>query len=321
MSSTVKSWFAGWLDRRIPSAGEITLTQRRIFILPSKAGVWFLVLVTGLVLAAINYQNNMLFVIAFILLGLFLVSILHTYSNLSGLTIRCGGADPVFCGKQAEFKFTLLREGRRQYHNIHLGWPQSNPAVANLVSGEQSGVSLFVPAKRRGRLRLGRLLVQTWYPLGLFRAWTWLDFNAECLVYPKAEPTLLAANATAQVAENGQYAQQHGADEFMGYVDYQPGHAIKQISWSNVARGLPLMSRQYESIADHQYWIDWANFEGESVEVRLSRMCFLILSADQEQVEYGVRLPATEFAPALGETHKLAVLRALALYDDPAGRQ
>lgn len=311
--------FSRWLDRRIPSSDQITLTQRRIFILPTRAGVGFLCMALGLLLAAINYENNMLFALAFIIVGLFLVCILHTYTNLAGLNLRHLGAEAVFSGHHAEFKFLLTRAGDRQYHSIALGWPESDLAVTSLVDEHNSKVSLFVPVEQRGRMKMGRLKVESRYPLGIFRAWTWLDFNANCLVYPKPLNAFDQAAATTATHDSGNYLLADGNEEFAGFAAYQPGDSLNLISWRNVARGLPTMTEQYQSAADRRVWIEWRDEDRSRVELALSRMCFQVLQADNNRIEYGLRLPGTELVPAVGAGHRLRALESLALFQTDGG--
>ncbi len=315
--SGIRARFEKWIDRRNPTAGEITLTQKRIFIFPSRAGAAFLMLVAGLLLGGINYENNMLFSLAFLLLSLFLVSILHTYSNLSGLTIKCGAAQPTFAGEYAEFEVVLSRTGQRRYEGLQLRWSGADPVKTKLIEGKQRRVSIFVPAENRGVLKVGRLLVETYYPLGLLRAWTWLDFGAKCMVYPRPEQTKALLKAVSASSQEGSYIQQNGSDDFAGYKDYVPGDSLKQVAWHNVARGLPMMSKHYQSQADHRIWVDWEQFKAEPDEMRLQRMCYLVLYADQQNLEYGVRLPGLEFPPSSTALHKLQCLQALALFRLP----
>lgn len=74
--------FNRWLNRRMPPANSITLNQRKIFILPTRQGLIFALLVCAMVMAGINYQNSLVFALAFLLASLFMVAMLHTYRNL-----------------------------------------------------------------------------------------------------------------------------------------------------------------------------------------------------------------------------------------------
>ena len=80
--------FRQWVNRRIPPAREVTLDQRRIFIFPSRVGFFFGCCLLVMLIAAINFQNNLSYGLTFLLATLFIVATLHTYANLSGLTIR-----------------------------------------------------------------------------------------------------------------------------------------------------------------------------------------------------------------------------------------
>lgn len=317
VQATARRYFQDWMRRRIPQAGEITLNQRRIFVFPSKAGFGYLALVMGLLLGGINYENNMLFTLAFLLLSLFVISILHTYSNLSGLTLKCGASQPSFVGDFAEFKVRLSRDGQRNYEGLQLQWSESDRVFASLTEGRHKRVSLFVPTQSRGMLKLGRLLVETYYPLGLIRAWTWLDFKAQCMVYPKPLASNMLKHTLTANPEGNKQVQEDGSDDFSGFKDYRPGDSLKQVAWKQVARGLPLMTRHYESPGDQRLWIDWHDFDGMDTETRLSHMCYLVLYADQRQLEYGMRLPGLVFEPQNLPLHKLQCLQALALYQLP----
>lgn len=321
MQAAITRLFEGWMQRRIPQAGEVTLNQRRIFVFPSKAGFAFLCLVIGLLLGGINYENNMLFTLAFLLLSLFVVSILHTYSNLSGLTVKCGAAQPSFVGDFAEFKVRLSRDGQRSYEGLQLQWPQSDRVFASLNKGKHKRVSLFVPTQSRGVLKVGRLLLETYYPLGLIRAWTWLDFNARCMVYPKPMISNVLKQSLTINPDGRRLINEAGTDDFAGFQDYRPGDSLKQVAWKQVAKGLPLMTRHYESPADQQLWVDWHDFDGLDTEQRLSSMCYLVLYAEQRNLEFGLRLPGLELPPLSTPLHKLQCLQALALFRLPRNEE
>ena len=174
-----------WINRRIPPARQVTLDQRRIFIFPTRVGFLFLVTLLVMLVAAINYQNNMGFALTFLLANLFVIAVFHTFSNLSGLTIHAVRASPVFAGQQAEFDIMLSTTGNRQYFAVHMQWPGEEGATVNLDDSEELHVKLFAQAEQRGWYKPGRLLVETVYPLGLLRAWSWIDLEIRALVYPK----------------------------------------------------------------------------------------------------------------------------------------
>jgi uncharacterized protein (DUF58 family) len=145
-----------------------------------------------LILAAINYQASLVYGVAFLLGSVFLVTILYTFRNLSGLRLEMGGARPAFVGEDVEFAIRVVRPNVRgspavrAREGIRLGFPGALMRWADLRAQELDLVRLYVRAERRGWLHPGRLLVETYYPLGLLRAWTWVDLDARGAGLPEA---------------------------------------------------------------------------------------------------------------------------------------
>lgn len=307
--------FNRWLNRRMPPANSITLNQRKIFILPTRQGLIFALLVCAMVMAGINYQNSLVFALAFLLASLFMVAMLHTYRNLSGLSLVAGSTRPAFAGEEAEFTIVLKRLGDRTYESLQLGWNPNLMANANLVKEEEARVRLFVKAKRRGRYNPGRFLLQTLYPLGLFRAWSWIDLDMHTLVYPSPIAGGEIPSTTATSQEEGELILRDGAEDFYGLREYQPGDAIRHIAWRAYARSETLMTKQFAAYADRRVWLEWDHFPGMDRESRLSRLCYWVLQLNSRNDEYGLRLPGLEIQPGRGEAHRDGVLKALALFE------
>lgn len=307
--------FNRWLDRRMPPANSVTLDQRKVFILPTRQGLWFMLLVMAMVMAGINYQNSLVFALAFLLASLFMVGMLHTFRNLSGLTINAGSSRPAFAGDDAEFTLVLKRLGDRIYESIQVGWNPARMSVVSLVENQEVRVRSHVKALRRGKLNPGRVLVQTHYPLGLFRAWSWVDLDMQTLVYPRpiAGGEIPASSETS--SEEGELVLRDGAEDFYGLREYQPGDAIRHIAWKAYARSETLMTKQFAAYADRRVWLDWEYFPGMDREARLSRICHWVLQLNATNDEYGLRLPGVEIEPGRGEAHRDAVLQTLALFE------
>ena len=307
--------FNRWLKRRMPPANSMTLDQRKIFILPTRQGIYFAALVCAMVLAGINYQNSLVFALAFLLASLFMVAMLHTFRNLSGLTLAAGAARPAFAGEDAEFTIVLKRLGDRTYEALQVGWNPAAMTLADLIEDQELRVKSYVSARTRGRLNPGRLLIQTNYPLGLFRAWSWVDLDMMTLVYPRPVPGGEMPSAMSTSDEEGELVLRDGAEDFYGLREYQPGDRIRHIAWKAYARNEVLMTKQFAAYADRRVWLDWEQFSGLDREARLSRLCFWVLQLNSSNDEYGLRLPGVEIDPSRGEAHRDAVLKTLALFE------
>ena len=121
-------------------------------------------------------------------MSLFVITILHTYSNLSGLVVKAGHTRAAFLGEDAEFEVILARQSERPCFGITLSWPESSRELIDLDDRQQQSVRLFYRTRERERQQAGRLLIESYYPLGLLRCWSWVDLDMSCIVYPKPIP-------------------------------------------------------------------------------------------------------------------------------------
>jgi uncharacterized protein (DUF58 family) len=312
-ASGLRMRFRRWLARRIPPSRKVTLDQRRIFIFPSRPGFFFCLLLLLILLTAINYQNNMAYAVAFLLATLFVVATLHTYANLAGLTLQALTATPVFPGQRSEFRLRLQRGGQAPHYALRLAWPQGSDGLLSLADRDSCEVALFVPVGGRGWHDPGRLLVESYYPLGLFRCWTWVDLDMPALVYPQPLASADLPGISSELPQ-GSSVEIAGSDDFHGFRAYRAGDSLRQVHWKGMAKGHALQSKMYGSYSSHSAWLDWEAFPGVPSEQRLSHLCHWALVLEQRGEEYGLRLPGLELAPSVGDTHQSKVLAALALF-------
>ena len=307
--------FSRWLDRRIPPTRRLTLSQQSIFIFPTVTGFLFGGLIVLLIVGAINYQNSLVYGVAFTLGSLFLVTILYTFRNLSGLTIELMSVGTGFVGEDVEFQVRVSRPKGKSREGIQLGWLGAIAQWAELYDSEACSVRLFVRAQRRGWLDPGRLLIETQYPLGLLRAWTWVDLGARALVYP--EPLFIdQPDHIARRGEDGELIDPQGSDDFNDMRPYRPGDPVRHVMWRVYARSDQLVVKEYTSYLDPRLMLDFDRVAG-GVEERLSRLTGMTLNASRSAREFGLSLPGGKIGPGVGDQHRDSILRALALYGLP----
>ena len=309
---SIKSQFGSWIDRRIPPQSKVLLTQRNIFIFPTRTAIAFALLLLLLLLGAINYQNSLIYGVAFLLGSLFLVTILHTFRNLSGLTLELLDSKPGFVGEDIEFNLRITRGSDKPRHGLQVGWPEAMKQWVEMHETEVVSVQLFSQGTARGWYDPGRLLLETRYPLGLLRAWTWVDLNARALVYPKpvfvAFPELVKGHR-----DDGELVDIQGSDDFTALREYQPGDPVKHILWRQYARTDELVLKEYSGFVEPRAWFDYEDATGH-VEARLSIMTGWVLQANQNAQEFGLRLPGRVIEPGVGESHVATALEAIALF-------
>jgi uncharacterized protein (DUF58 family) len=184
--------------------------------------------------------------------------------------------------------------------------------VFDLPPRQSTPVTLSLPATQRGWLDSGRLTLHTVFPLGLFRAWSYLHFEVRCLVYPKpAAPQPLPAAS----AQNGSGKLAGAGDEdFAGLRNYVAGDALPRIAWKTLAREQALQVKQFSAPQGEELWLDWLLMPNIAGERKLELLARWVLDAEAGGMLYGLRIPGTELAPRQGSAHRADCLRALALF-------
>ena len=311
--------FDGWLARQVPPSRRALLTRRNVFIFPTRQGLMFGVVMTLLLIAAINYQNSLIYLLAFLLGGMFLVCILETFRNLAGMAVEVARTQSGHAGEQVHIEVRLVADGGRRHWAVFLGW-RGAPQVVVDLDDSSAEVRLAVNAPRRGRFRPARLLIETFFPLGLLRAWSWIDLDCEVIVYPTPQsgPLPVAGDATTSVRG---YRIDRAAAEFHGLRDYRAGDSIRSVAWRRYAATGDLVTKEFASgVGATQLWLEWAQLDGLGVEERLRRLTGWVLRAAQENLPFGLRIPGVVLPPATGETQRVAALTALALFGEAPPR-
>lgn len=311
-----KARWRHWIARRIPPAAQVQLNQRRIFIMPDRVGAAFTLLLVLMLLAGINYENSLAYGLTFLLAAIFVIAILHTYRNFSGLVLKAGASGAVFAGEQARFR-VRLESVEHAHQAIALGWPGQPLQTLDIAPGGECECLLGLPTQRRGWLRAECMRVESRFPLGILVAWSWVDLDQSVLVYPHPQEgdLPLAAGAGSDEEEEGRRASSQGADDYQGLRSYQPGDSRRRLHWKAFSRGQGLLVKDFAALSGRDLWLDFQALGGD-VEARLSLLCHWVLQLDARQQPYGLRLPGCELAPDYGEAHRDSCLRALALYGE-----
>lgn len=295
------------------SSRPVTLHQRRIFILPTAQGLLYGAMVGVMTFTSANYNNNMGFVLAFTLASLGMVTVLHTYRNIAHLTLRPGRVPAVFCGETARFGIIVENQLPKPRYCMYLETAGQPPTVADIAASGSQAVQLTLPTVKRGALKLDTITVSSSYPLGLFRAWSYLQLEMQCVVYPRP---LAHTNApTGQGTEHGPTpTPTRGTDDFIGLRTYAVGDSLRHVHWKSIARGQSMMTKQFGDAETDTLWLEWDALDGLDTEARLSVLCRWVLDAEAAGIQYGLRLPGQAFTPDAGPRHRHQCLQALALF-------
>ncbi len=314
----------GWARRRQGTdTAPVRLGRRRIYILPTGFGLIYGALVFAMLLGSMNYNNSLGFALTFLLTGLGLVAMHHCHRNLSGLTISAVHADEVFAGETLHLQVGLENPNAIRRFAIELdcslpavaGTGATRPALLHGVAAASRALATVqIPTQHRGWLRPDRLTVSTRFPFGLFRAWSWLHLPIDALVFPRpageqSPPFDMHAPAGAV------QSRQRGTEDFRGFRDYVPGDSPRHVAWKALARGAPLMVKDYSGAASAPVMLDFTAVTVSATESRLSQLCRWVLDAERDGRPFGLRLPQLRIAARSGAAQRRRCLEALALFN------
>ncbi len=296
--------------------GPITLTRRRIYILPSRAGLLYALTLLVMLLAAINYQLALGHALTFFLAAVGIVGMVHSFRNLHGLRVLCRPATPVFVGETAEFVLQISQSGRDgRYGLVFSCADHSSPPLA-VDPGQEGKTTLCLATTRRGYLVLPRIKVHSRYPLGLFTTWSVLFPRRSCLVYPQAIHAPLPAQRPSSEPGRGQRPQ--GSEDFIGFRPRQASDPLSHIAWKASARGGPEAALLIQQLADGEasrWHFDWQDCPaGSDVEQRIAILTGWVLHAAGQGWRYSLALPGQSIPEDQGEAPRRRCLEALARY-------
>ena len=298
-------------------SSPLRLTQRRIFILPTRAGLLFAAALLAMLTGAINYNLALGHALVFLLAGLALVGMVHAFRNLHGLSIAPGRCLPVFAGDLALFPLQLSSDRASPRLALELRAGDGQPAVTCAIAAHGlTDTSVPMTTTRRGWLELPRTRLATTYPLGLFVAWSYLQPAMRCLVYPQPLPTPLPPLQAA--IRSGDQRGGNGQEDFAGFRERQPADSPRHVAWKASARDggqRPLLVKQFAGGAQHELRLDWELTPEAAVpETRIAILAGWVLAAEEAGACYGLRLPGHEIAQGSGDLHRHRCLEALALF-------
>ena len=293
--------------RRLAMAPGMPLPQRQLFLLPTRFGLGWAVLVLLLLLFGINYQNTLAYVLAFWLFGLGVVALVRAWRNLLGVTPTLRLPQEVFAGGEARLGVVLAGGRPRTSLELHAAGVS---ARLDLPEGQGEAV-LALPAPRRGEQPLPRLRLETRWPLGLVRALAWLQSDERLLVYPRPleedEPEHRHAGAGLE------------ATDFAGLRRAEPGDSPARLAWKQWSRTGVLAAKAFSLPPRQQLWLDYDACRGDP-ERRLSILCARVLAHHRAGDRYGLRLPGVTLLQGEGPHQRRQALEALARFRPSGAR-
>lgn len=312
-ASPAPARFIRWAAARHPGGAETRLTQRNVYVLPARGGWSFAALLAVLLMASINYQLNLGYLFAFVLAGVAMGSVFATHANLGGVELTAvPPAAPVFAGRRAMLRLALHAE-RRPRWNLRLGVRGVTPVAVDLAADAAHELELEWQAPQRGPQPWPLIGIETRYPFGFWRAWSWWRPGGELWVCPapEADPPPLPADAPNQP---GRGAMRDDGDPDT-LRDYRPGDPMRRVVWTRARDDTLVVRAASPERAGDDVWLAWDRLpESLDTEARLARLCAWVLACAGSERRWGLRLPGVVVGPDTGQAHRDVCLRQLAAW-------
>lgn len=296
-----------------PFDGHVTLTRDRVYIVPTKAGLIFSLLLLTLLIGSINYEKSLGFVLTFLLASVGNIALLSTWRNIAGLELKRLISTAVFSGEYANFNVQLINHQLLHRHSIVISQHGIEHDIVDCAANSSPLISFKVKSTKRGILDAGKFRLSTEFPTGLFVAWTWIDLSMSCIVYPEPDPhtdlTTLDNSGSGEHDLSGK-----GAENYSHLRKYHRGDNISRISWKAAAKNNELFSKEFTGASPVSHWFNWDDIPARDNEHRLSIMSALIIQTEKNNYRYGIKLPEKTIQPDSGNKHFHQCLTALALY-------
>jgi uncharacterized protein (DUF58 family) len=288
------------------------------------AGFAGLLFVLGAMWYAASSQNNTAVYLLFCALtAVFLVSIPHTLINLAGLTVTLESVQPAFVGQEVSLPLEIRNDSRATRHGIELALSDSNrqrQRIDYIPAAKAARVTLRFPARQRGEHNIGTLCLTSAYPLGFIRFLKKVTPSQTYIVYPKPAGDVRLPSRFVRQRDGHPLTEFGEGDDFAGQRAYLPGESQRHIDWRAVARGQPLVTKQFTAEAEGVVYLDFSALHFANVEERLSQLALWVIEAERARRPYGLRLPDVEIPPAVGQSHFHQCLRALSLFESRSAR-
>jgi uncharacterized protein (DUF58 family) len=292
-------------ERKFPSVYPTASFGGLLFVL---AAMWY---------AASSQNSAAAYLLLFALTAVFLVSIPHTLINLAGVRVALEAVKPAFAGQEVSLPIEIMNGSRATRHGINVapsGSGRERKRVDRIPASKAARVTLRFPAQQRGEHKIGMLCLTSVYPLGFIRVSKKFANAQTYVVYPKPAGDLQLPVSSARLRHSRSQADIGEGDDFAGVRAYVPGEPQRHIDWKAVARGQPLMTKQFTAETQGFVYLDFFALRVPDVEDRLSQLALWVIEAERVRRPYGLRLPGTEIPPAVGESHFHQCMRALSRF-------
>ena len=279
---------------------------------------------TGVVLsmgyAGAVQNNGAAFILCFLTMVMALMSWLRARENLRGVEVNAGRLTGGRAGEVSRLPLEVHAATGQGVWGVEVASLEGAGKwsfIEEIQAGQSTHVTVPVKTADAGIEEEVIVLLRSSYPLGLFSAERVIRIESARHIHPKPEgsqplpaPVPLGAGEHSSHTPAGGRPGREG-DDFAGLREWQIGDSLKHVDWRAVARGRPLLVKQWSSGSHQALVLDWDKLDLPEA-ARAGQMARWIEEAESSGTPYAVRLPGgVEIKTGLGPAHARRCLDAL----------
>lgn len=304
------------MAKRMPAQAEQSLHMGNIFIFPSKFGWVFIGFIFLLFLLGTNYQNNLVLILSYLMISLFITAIFQSFINLLGLELKAKQINKGFVGENIQLSLTARASLSK--HAIYVYCPNLSEKtyISNVIPNENNVLEISLPLTKRGIFPVGRLTVESFFAFGLLRTWSKLDFGWKVLAIPSPRKYLgqQPVDLSGETSDLRQ-SEVKGNDDFHQLKSYQQGEPLTHVSWKHMARGQGMLTKEYRAELGNTLWLSLKSIQLSNIEEKLQVLVYCVLELANSGQQFGLELAGKRVLPGNSEQHINQCLELIACYE------
>ncbi|WP_409425405.1 MULTISPECIES: DUF58 domain-containing protein [unclassified Pseudoalteromonas] len=289
---------------------SITLTHNTIYVLPSTLGVYFTIVALLNFVMGINYQNNLILFMAYLMFVIIIFALLLGYSNAKGLTVAFKNTIESYAPQPPQLVWQIKSNDTCQSITLSYLNNFENTCYITSVQTDTMQCQLLLPYLKRGCYLLKPIKIASNYPFGLVSVWSYIQPDHAVYVYPSIIKTPNHKQLSQITANDDGNEKHQGDDEFESLITHLPEMGLQRVSWKHYAKTQQLLVKQFSNFKSADTQFDFNLMTGDT-EQRLGQLCYLVCQAFESDINYSLKLPNKFIENGSGKLHQQRCLQAL----------
>lgn len=237
--------------------------------------------------------------------------------NISKIDIRPDLPEEIYANTEIPLKVTLINSRRFLPAFLIRVKIMEHEVLFPFVDKNDRDVKyLNVAFSERGTKDIGNIIVSSVFPFNFFVRSRKIPGTSQVTVFPQAVKCEWQSFHERDRKTRGEKpVDKSGYDtDILSLRKYSYGDPLKYIHWKASAKTGRLTTKEMSSLSNQPVVIDIEALPAKNIEERLSFAVYLVLKLLKKNIPVGIKIAGTTYGPDLTHSHKIAMMKRLALY-------